>query len=158
MWAVAGILLGLVILAALLGFHAGPHLHLTAGILGLVAAAWLIAIAASGSSWPGLWVLLSGDLVVSVGVGALAWKGLTTAHSSGSLRRHHSLEGAQGVAITDLTPDGIVRVQGEQWSAVAANGSAPAGTVVQVLRSQGVRLEVWAEELSPNQEIGKGTS
>ena len=156
MWAVAGILLGLVVLAALLGFHAGPHIHLAAGVLGLLAAMWLIAIAVGGNRWPGWWVLLSADLVISAGVGALAWKGLTTAQAVGSPHRHHSLDGAHGVAVTDLTPGGIVRVLGEQWSAIAANGSAPAGTVVQVLRSEGVRLEVWADELSPNQEIGKG--
>ena len=157
MWAVAGILLGLVVIAALLGFHAGPHVHVTAGVLGLLAAAWLVAIAVGGSSWPGLWVLLSADLVISAGVGALAWKGLTTPQAGGEAQhRQRSLDGAHGVAVTDLTPGGIVRVLGEQWSAVAANGSARAGTVVQVLRSQGVRLEVWAEELSPTQEIGKG--
>jgi len=156
MWAVAGILLGLVVIAALLGFHAGPHLHVTAGVLGLLAAVWLVAIAVGGNSWPGLWVLLSADLVISAGVGALAWQGLTTARAGAAQHRHHSLDGAHGIAVTDLAPGGVVRVLGEQWSAVAANGSAPAGTVVQVLRSQGVRLEVWAEQLSPNREIDKG--
>jgi len=166
MWAIAGILLGLVVVASLLGFHAGPHMHLTAGFLGLVAAAWLVALALTGQSWPGLWVLFSADVVISVSVGALAWKGLTHRRPGVSVHQGHALDGADGVAVTDLTPAGIVRVRGEQWSAVAANGPAPAGTLVQVLRGNGVRLEVWADSApsvhaavtTPEGEIGKGHS
>jgi membrane protein implicated in regulation of membrane protease activity len=164
MWAIAGILLGLVLVASLLGFHAGPHMHVAAGVMGLFAAGWLVAIALAGPPWPGLWVLLSADLVVSGCVGVLAWRGLTHRPTVFSTSDGHALEGAHGVAVTDLTPEGIVRVLGEQWSAVAANGSATAGTVVQVLRVSGVRLDVWAEEPSfvpgivapPDGEIGRG--
>jgi len=62
-------------------------------------------------------------------------------------RDHHlsSLDGAEGVAVSDLVPEGIVRVGGEQWSALSVNGTARSGTPVQVLRTAGVRLEVWAE-------------
>ncbi len=146
MWAIAGVLLGVVVIASLLGFHAGPHVHLTAGVLGVVAAGWLVAIAVTGRPWPGLWVLLSGDLVISAGVGLLAWKGLTARRRSLPSRHLSALEGAEGVAVTDLTPAGVVRVLGEQWSAVAVNGAAPAGTAVQVLGVRGVRLEVWADQ------------
>ncbi len=34
MWVILGILLGLVVLAALLGFHIGPHSHAVAGAAG----------------------------------------------------------------------------------------------------------------------------
>lgn len=146
MWAIAGILLGLVVVASLLGFHAGPHMHVAAGVLGVVAAGWLVVIAVTGPSWPGLWVLFSADLVISAGVGALAWKGLTTPTVEPPVRHLSRLEGSEGVAVTDLTPAGVVRVLGEDWSAVAANGSAPAGTLVQVLGARGVRLEVWADQ------------
>ena len=57
-----------------------------------------------------------------------------------------SLEGAEGVAVGDLTPEGIVRVRGEEWSAVSVNGDVRAGCRVQVLRALGVHLEVWGEE------------
>jgi membrane-bound ClpP family serine protease len=60
------------------------------------------------------------------------------------------LEAAEGVAVSALTPEGIVRVRGEEWSAVSVNGPVPADTKVQVLRAGGVRLEVWGE----NGEIG----
>jgi len=144
MWIVAGVLLGLVLLGSLVGFHSGPHVHLVAGAIGVLAAAWLIVMAVNGRSAPILWALLTADLVVSAGVGVLAWSGLSNRPTSG--RGPGSLEGAPGVALSDLSPEGIVRVRGEQWSAVAVNGTVRAGSPVQVLRCVGVRLEVWGEE------------
>jgi membrane-bound ClpP family serine protease len=47
-----------------------------------------------------------------------------------------------------LDPAGIVRVAGEDWTAVSLNGPVPAGGRVQVVSVRGVRLEVWGEDLS----------
>lgn len=148
MWVIAGILLGLVILGSLLGFHAGPHVHGAAAAIGALAAAWLLIIAAAGSPPSALWVLLSADVVVSGGVGVLAWKGLAHQRRGAPPSPLLALEGAEGVAISDLNPDGIVRVGGENWSATSVNGSVTAGGAVQVLRTRGVRLEVWGEHIS----------
>lgn len=52
------------------------------------------------------------------------------------------LIGQQGVALTDLAPDGQVRVDLEDWSAVAEEGSIEAGTSVRVTGIGGVRLRV----------------
>jgi len=149
MWVIAGVLLGLVVLASLIGFHVGPHAHVAAGIFGVLAALWLVVMAVDGRSAPVLWALLSADLVVSAGIGTLAWKGLTT---RGIYADRHLVSpvGAEGVTLGDLTPEGIVRVNGENWSAVAVNGSVPTGTKVQVVRVAGVRLEVWGDETRPN--------
>jgi membrane-bound ClpP family serine protease len=146
MWVIAGVLLGLVVLASLIGFHVGPHAHVAAGIFGVLAAAWLVVMAVDGRSAPVLWALLSADLVVSAGIGTLAWKGLTTRGINVAGRHLVSPNGAEGVAIGDLDPEGIVRVHGENWSAVAVNGPVRAGTPVQVVRVAGVRLEVWGDE------------
>jgi membrane-bound ClpP family serine protease len=146
MWVIAGILLGLVILGCVLGFHAGPHVHGAAAILGALAAGWLLLIAATGPAPSALWVLLSADVVVSGGVGTLAWKGLT--HRGSTPPAVPGLEGAEGFAVSELTPDGIVRVNGENWTARSVNGPVAAGTAVQVLRTRGVRLEVWGEQNS----------
>ena len=143
---VVGCLLGLAVIAALLGLHAGPHVHLASAVLGLIAAGVLVEIAATGNSWPGLWFLFSADVVVSGGVAALAWKALSNRQHAVVPHRPHGLDGAEGIAVTDLTPAGIVRVRGEQWSATSANGPARSGTRVQVLGIEGVRLDVWAEE------------
>jgi membrane-bound ClpP family serine protease len=152
MWVVAGVLIGLVVLTSLVGFHSGPHAHVAAGGIGVLVAAWLVFMAFDGQSAPVLWALVSADLVVSAGVGVTAWKGLEAAGrgSTGSLGS--SLDGAEGVAVSDLAPEGIVRVRGEQWSAVSVNGPVRAGSPVQVLRAAGVRLDVWGEDpeaLSP---------
>ena len=88
----------------------------------------------------------SADLVVSAGIGTLAWKALTTPEISVKGRHLISPDGAEGVALGDLDPDGIVRVNGENWSAVALNGTVKAGSPVQVLRIAGVRLEVWGDD------------
>lgn len=144
MWIIAGVLLGLVVLASLVGFHSGPHAHVLAGVIGALAAAWLVVMAVDGRSAPVVWALLSADLVVSAGVGVMAWNGLS---GRGTPRYHlSSVEGAEGVAVSDLAPEGIVRVRGEQWSAVSVNGTVRAGTRVQVLDAAGVRLQVWGED------------
>lgn len=143
MWVIAGILIGLVLLGSLVGFHSGPHTHIAAAVTGILAAGWLVFMVADGRSAPVLWVLLSADLVVSSGVGFVAWKGLS---SHGAVEYSSSLEGAEAVAVTDLEPEGIVRVRGEEWSAVSVNGTVRSGSRVHILRAAGVRLEVWGED------------
>jgi membrane-bound ClpP family serine protease len=153
MWVFTGVLLGLVILGSLAGFHTGPHAHVVAGAAGVLAATWIVFMLAEGRSAPVLWALLSADVVIAAGVIMTAWKGLTARSTLG----HHltSLESAEGVAVSDLAPAGIVRVRGEQWSALAVNGTVRAGGRVQVLRTNGVRVEVWGEEAEPAEETVK---
>jgi membrane-bound ClpP family serine protease len=148
MWAVAGVLLGLVLLASIVGFHAGPHSHVFAGVLGAVTAIWLFAMALSGQSAPLLWALLSADLVLSAGVGTAAYKGIRSERAAlTSSKSTNSLAGKLGVALSDLTPDGLVRVGGETWSATSLNGNVKNGDAVQVIEFEGVRLKVWGEEV-----------
>ena len=66
-----------------------------------------------------------------------------------------SVEGAEGTAQTDLAPSGIVRVRGENWSADCVNGSVKAGGRVQVIKVNGVRLEVWGEAQSTDMAAGE---
>ena len=153
MWVIAGILLGLVVLASLVGFHSGPHSHLAAGIIGLVAAVWLVIMAVVGRSAPLLWALLSADLVISAGVGVMGWFGLS--HRATGPPRTTRLEAAEGVALSDLAPEGTVSVRGEQWSARSLNGRARAGGRVQVIGVSGIHLEVWAEEPEPEPNDGE---
>jgi membrane-bound ClpP family serine protease len=144
MWVIAGILLGLVVLTALVGFHSGPHSHVFAGALGVVAAIWLVVMAIEGRSAPLLWALLSADLVVSAGVGLMGWFGLKHRATGGNRRMR--LEGVEGVALGELGPEGIVSIRGEHWSARSVNGRVRPGGRVQVIRAEGVRLDVWAED------------
>jgi len=140
----AGVLLGLAVLAWLVGFHLGPHAHLVAGVLGIVAAAWLVIMFLDGQSAPVLWALLGVALVISATAVVISWYGLT---GRGTVNYNpYRLEGAEGIAVGDLAPEGHIRVRGELWSATSVNGIARTGTRVQVLRVSGLHLEVWAEE------------
>lgn len=53
-----------------------------------------------------------------------------------------ALLGKEGVATTDLGPRGTVRVNGEEWSAVAEAGPIQAGETVEVLAVEGLTLRV----------------
>lgn len=53
-----------------------------------------------------------------------------------------ALLGKEGVATTDLSPRGAVRVNGEEWSAVAEVGPIHAGETVEVLAVEGLTLRV----------------
>lgn len=146
MWVGVGILLGLVVVATVLGFHFGPHGHAVGVVLGVVTAVWLLVMAATGHARPILWVLLGADVALSGGLGALAWNGLRVGDREAGERAHLSVVGSEAVAVTALEPSGIVRVRGENWSATSMNGSVPAGARVHILESTGVRLSVWADE------------
>jgi membrane-bound ClpP family serine protease len=153
MWEIAGVLLGLTVLAGLVGFHTGPHAHAVAGIIGLLAAVWLVVMVVEGRSAPVLWALLSADVVLSVAIGLVAWKGLSSSVTS-ELEHHHGVaEGADALAVSELAPDGVVLVHGEQWSAVSLNGDVPAGARVHVVRTTGVRLEVWRDDVEPGGDL-----
>jgi membrane-bound ClpP family serine protease len=147
MWIVAGVLLGLVVLVSLVGFHTGPHTHVAAGALGVLAALWLILMAADGRSSSVLWALLSADAVLSGGIGVMAWYGLV--EGAGAERDHAppSIVGAEGTVVSALSPEGVVRAGGEEWTAVSLNGPVPVGARVQVVRRTGVRIEVWRDDL-----------
>ena len=154
MWIITGLLLGLVFLATVVGFHSGPHAHAVAGAAGFLVAGWLAYMVLGRGEGSVLWPLLLADLVVSAGVGALAWKGLSGRSAVTETYHLNSLEGAEGVAVSELTPEGIISVRGEQWSAISVNGIAPARTRVQVLRAAGVRLEVWGEDAEKDRTDG----
>ncbi|MDQ7829748.1 MAG: nodulation protein NfeD [Armatimonadota bacterium] len=53
--------------------------------------------------------------------------------------------GQVGVARSDLAPEGTVHVAGEEWSAVAVDGTIPAGQRVRVVGREGLRLYVEPE-------------
>jgi membrane-bound serine protease (ClpP class) len=54
----------------------------------------------------------------------------------------HVLIGKTGIAVSDLSPQGEVRVQSETWSAVAVDGPLRAGETIEVVGIDGLRLRV----------------
>lgn len=153
MWILAGFLLGMVALSSVVGFHVGHVAHVVAVAAGLAAAGVLVGIAATGNTHPLVFVLLGADSVVTLGVGTMAWKGLTD--SSLRAGHHvHSIVGREGVAVGELDPSGMVRVHGENWSANSLNGRIESGARVQVIGVEGIRLTVWGE----GHELGGGSA
>jgi membrane protein implicated in regulation of membrane protease activity len=141
---VAGVVLAIALIAWLGGFHVGPQAHVAAGVLALIAAGWMVVLALRGQSAPLLWTLVGVALFVAATAAVGAWFGL---RGKGVVTYDpHALEGAEAIAVSDLDPEGRVRVRGEIWKATAVNGTARVGTRVQVLRVSGLHLEVWAEE------------
>jgi membrane-bound serine protease (ClpP class) len=53
-----------------------------------------------------------------------------------------ALEGGAGTAVTDLTPNGLIHLGGEQWSARSVEGRLAAGESVEVVGRDGLRLLV----------------
>ena len=153
MWIVTGVLLGLVALATFIGFHSGPHTHVLAGAIGLAAAGCLVYMVATRPG-PVLWSLLGADLIIGTGIGVLGWNGLTHRPEDTGGSPSNSLEGEHGIAMSQLAPEGIVRVRGELWSAISINGIVPASTPVQVVRAVGVRVEVWGDDAQIKSPVG----
>ncbi len=82
------------------------------------------------------------------GVGALAGSSIWAAVRNRSrpvLTGIEALIGRVGVAISDLAPQGMVRVDGEVWSAVADAEPIHAGDQVQIVAVEGVTL--WVQPL-----------
>ncbi len=80
--------------------------------------------------------LLTGAFFLyAVGAGIRAQRG-------GARMGRESLVGQEGVARTDLNPDGTVYVAGEMWTANADEGRIPEGKRVRVVAVDGLRLRV----------------
>ncbi len=60
--------------------------------------------------------------------------------------------GATGVAVTDLTPSGVVRVQGAEWDAEVLDGPVSSGEAVEVAARRGLHLIV--RRVGPRKETG----
>jgi membrane-bound ClpP family serine protease len=150
MWAIAGALLGAFVVLSVLGALTGPHLHVGALVAGAAAAVALVVVALAEASSSLAWTLFGLDLCASALVGLSAWRalrpGARAGSAGGAAAPTRALLGTEGVAIGALQPEGVVRVGGEQWSAVSLNGPAAPGTKVQVVGISGLRLEVWNEE------------
>jgi membrane-bound serine protease (ClpP class) len=82
----------------------------------------------------------------SLGVGAFFMLGVAAgirAHYFPIATGRETLPGRQGIVKQDLTPQGIVHIEGEEWSATTGDGRhLPAGTPVTVVRIKGLTLIV----------------
>ncbi len=142
-WGTAAILLVLLAAVILLCAHAGGHAWFVP--LPALALAALWAFTASARSPAAGWWLVTLSALACGGAVVVAGTALRQ-RARMSLVVLAPVRGATGVAVTALTPVGVVQVGGEAWSAESVSGTLPAGVPVHVLSVRGVRLEVWSEE------------
>jgi membrane-bound serine protease (ClpP class) len=69
-----------------------------------------------------------------------------------------ALIGKEGVATSDLSPQGVVRVNDEDWTAVAEFQPITAGEIVEVIGVEGITLQVhrpheWRLPETPHAQI-----
>jgi membrane-bound serine protease (ClpP class) len=141
----------LVVLAA--GFfiaeaHA-PRLGVLAlgGVLSFVVGSWLLFVPRSGPTrltaggHVSPWLIALGTLALS-GYFLIILRAVLRARRLPSVTGAESLLGQDGVATSDLTLHGTVRVGGEDWSAIAEVGPIGAGETVEVIGVEGITLRV----------------
>ena len=141
----------LVVLAAGL-FVAEAHmprfgLFALGGILAFVAGSLLLFTPLLGPApstsgrYVSPWLIALGTLAVSAYVLIIVRAVLRTRHLP-SMSGAEALLGQDGVATSDLTLRGTVRVGGEDWSAIAEVGPIEAGETVEVIGVEGITLRV----------------
>jgi membrane-bound serine protease (ClpP class) len=142
LWVTGTVLLVLLAVTAVLAAHAGGHAWFLPLPTAALATAW--AFTASNHSSVAGWTLVALSATVSAAALALAGAALRQ-RLRDELAVMPPLKGALGVALTELTPGGVVQVGGENWSAESVSGTLPAGAPIHALEVRGVHLEVWSE-------------
>ena len=142
LWGTGAVLLVLLAATWLLCAHAGGHAWFVPLPAFVLAAVWAVT-ASSHSAVAGWWLVALS--ATACGGGVIVASTALRQRLRGGLALLPSLRGADGVAVTELRPMGVVRVGGETWSAESVSGPLPAGAPVHVLTARGVRLEVWSE-------------
>ncbi len=96
--------------------------------------------------------LIAGSALGMVAFSLVVLRAMLTAARMPPRSGAQRLVGMQGVATTDVAPTGIVRVDRQEWSAVAVAENIPAGKPVRVVAVTGVRLQVEPLDLPGDQE------
>jgi len=133
------ILLGALLFVAEIYLQSGGYLGL-AGALALgLGGLWLLPPDAGRRIAPA--ILVATPLAAGAASFGLAflWRQLGRRPP---LQTPERLVGAEGIAQTDLDPEGTVWVRGETWTARSAGGRIAAGERVRVVAVRGLRLEV----------------
>ena len=129
---ILGMIGGVALFAAMiLGFH--PEVF---GLDGGMLSAVLIALAAA------VYICLIIKYLPSTPIGKVLTLSRSTADFKAPSSRLPSLEGRQGVALTDLRPGGFARIDGKRTDVVAEGQWISAGAKVQVIAVQGSRVVV----------------
>lgn len=154
---VTAIVLGFMLLATcVVCAHVGGHAWFIPLPAAAAAAAWVLAAATSTSA--AAWWLVAA-CALGCGAGLMV---VSTALRQGppAAKEPVLAPGDSGLAVTALSPTGVVRINGETWTASSLSGSLPAGAPVHVVRRDGLHVEVWSEsgEVLDADHLAAGTT
>lgn len=138
------LLIAIAIVLFILDVMAPTHGALTAaGTATFIAGALVLFAPVTRSPFPPLspWVAGGTGLAMAGFFGFIVAKALQ-AQRRPSVMGAEALIGRVGEARTDLQPVGMVHVAGELWTAQSEEGMIPAGTPIQVVGIEGLRLRV----------------
>ena len=140
-------LLGVVLLLASVAFFLlelklpGTAVGTGAGLVTLVAGGLLLFDRSVPTAGVSPWV------IGPVAIGAALFFAFVLRAAMRAFRSHpvtgvSTIVGAEGVAVTDLTPSGVILANAEEWSAESLSGPLPRGTKVVVMNVEGLRVRV----------------
>jgi membrane-bound ClpP family serine protease len=144
-WVSGAVLVVLLVVTWVLCAHAGGHAWLVPVPGFALAVAWALAAIVGPWSGPATWWLAAASAALCAAGVLLAATALQQGHvgvGAGEL----PMRGAEGTALTALSPTGVVQVAGETWTAESVSGPLPAGVPIHVVSVRGLRLLVWSEE------------
>jgi len=144
LWSLLLLLLGFVLIGVEFIIPIHGALVVTGLALVLVGALNLIDPGQAPGATINPWVVPVAALVLGALAGSSIWAAVRN-RSRPVLTGIEALIGRVGVAISDLAPQGTVRVDGEVWSAVADAEPIHAGDQVQIVAVEGVTL--WVQPL-----------
>ena len=141
-WSTLGVLLVLVVGVSVLSSHAGHH-ALLLPIPALALAVVFVLVAGHHRAAASWWLVALSAAFAGAGV----MLGATALAQQVAIppETRSDVEGRSGVALTDLSPLGVVKVRGVRWGAESLSGPLSAGTPIHVARAEGIRLRVWSE-------------
>jgi membrane-bound ClpP family serine protease len=98
---------------------------------------------------PGIGVKIPLPAVIAIMLAWLGWAVFTYRMGSRALRQKPFISlmdmvGSKGTAVGTLTPEGLVKIQGELWVAKSASGRIEAGQELVVVAQDGLKLVVRA--------------
>lgn len=142
--------LGLILLAfvlLVLDLHVSGFVLSIAGVLVYIAGSLLLfspparIVAETPAVSISIWLVVIMTVVVG-GLAALLVTAGLVAQGRKPVVGSQALIGKRGTALSDLKPEGTVRVQSETWTALAVEGEIRAGEPVEVVGISGLRLRV----------------
>ena len=145
------VLVVVMVISIAVSLHLGPHLGVGSGIISLVisAIAIIFATTRSGPIDTTLLIIYLLALAISIAVIVFGARSIIAETKVPRSRATTSPIGHIGRALSDIDPEGRVKVNGEEWSARSVDSPIPIGSEVFVVDADKIHLTVTARTSDP---------